>query len=426
MFGTNIYKKSNLIRNLSKVYSGDVLSKVIGACTTLIVIRGLDKTEYAMFTAFYGVLVLIPELIGCGINFSLVRFSTELIFKTKRRPIELYVFSFLFQISLYLAIGSILFFLAASVNNVLFGNKDFVLPLKYGLIAGFGYLITQAARGTFQAEEKFNYYIKTLLARQCVTFLIILLLLKIRQFGFYQIAKSIIIVEIFIGSLVVSHMFRKFSFNGAIEIFRENHELLKGFFSATGWLMAYFFALSSFQRLDIFMLAHLSTMEEIANYGVAYKYYMLALLPLASIHTVLLPRFSKENMQDFALQRKFTYKWLKISVWVIIPIAIFDIWGKNLFVWLNGTQYEKSFPILIIFSIGIWLSLMFSPLVNIMISRKNFKLLFVLGLSALVLNFVGNYFLIPVWGGGAAAIVTVASYALINLISGMKILFWAK
>ena len=88
---------------------------------------------------------------------------------------------------------------------------------------------------------------------------------------------------------------------------------------------------------------------------------------------VELPKFSKIDMQDPVKQRVFLKKWLQVSVWLIIPIVLFDWLGKPLFVWLNGSAYEKSFSIFVIFSIGIWLSMMFSPLVNIIISKGELR-----------------------------------------------------
>ena len=122
---------------------------------------------------------------------------------------------------------------------------------------------------------------------------------------------------------------------------------------------------------------------------------------------VELPKFSKIDMQDPVKQRVFLKKWLQVSVWLIIPIVLFDWLGKPLFVWLNGSAYEKSFSIFVIFSIGIWLSMMFSPLVNIIISKGELRFLFIVSLLALIFNMVGNLLLIPIIGGVGAAIVVI-------------------
>jgi O-antigen/teichoic acid export membrane protein len=299
--------------------------------------------------------------------------------------------------------------LSDKVTFLLFGQKDYGIALRYGLIGGVGWLITQAGRGVYQAEEKFVSYIRTLWLRQLLLFIIILPLFLLKHLDYERTFYATIIAELTVASIVVFHIFHDVRIGKVVLFFKEQFGVIKEFISSTGWLIAYFFTLGSFQRFDIFMLSHMTAENELANYGVASRYYSMALMVLSSIHAVLLPRFSKVDMQDINRQRQFTYKWMKIAVWIIIPILIFDIFGKQLFVMVNGAQYEKAFYVFVIFSIGVWLSLMFSPLVNILIARKSFKFLFVIGLGAFAINFTGNYFLIPVWGGFGAAIVTILS-----------------
>jgi len=409
-----IFRSSYLIKNISKVYTGDILSKVIGVGTAVLLIRGLAIGDYAAYTAFSVIVGLAPGLVGNGINRALVRFSAEHISKTGDRSYELYFIGLIFQLVLYSSLSIALFMVANKVTPLFFGQKAFSSSLCYGLIAGLGVLITQVGRSIYQAEERFGHYIKTLWLRQILAFALILLLFFLKQLNFRCAARAMIIVELTVASIVLLHIFRKFCLSHALVAFKGQSDIVKDFISSTGWLIAYAFALTSFQRLDIFMLSHFSTIKELANYGVAFRYYYLALLLLGSIHAVLLPKFSRVDMQASTRQHQFVIKWLKATVWLIIPIALADFFGKSLFIWITGSQYEKAYYIFIVLSVGVWLSLMFSPLVNILMSRKRFKFLFALAICALVLNFNGNYFLIPVMGGFGAAIATVASHLLIN------------
>ena len=414
---------STLFKNICKVYSGDVFSKIIAVGTALLLIRGLSIHDYAAYTAFFVILTLIPGLIGQGINLALVRFSAERISTTGKRPAELYFISLIFQLILYSLFCIVLLMIPDRVTHLLFGQKAFGSCLRYGLIAGMGLLITQAGRSIYQAEERFGHYIKTLWFRQILTFAIISLLFLIKQLNFPSVAKSIIAVELSVGTIISFFIFKDFSLKQFDIISTKQLYIIKDFISSTGWLIAYNFTLTAFERLDIFMLSHFSTEVELANYGVAFRYYFLALLLLGSIHAVLLPMFSKVDMQDSFRQRQFIFKWIRLVGWVIIPIIIADIFGKPLFVWITGVQYEKAFYVFIVFSVGIWLSLLFSPLVNILVARKEFKFLLMLALGAFAFNFIGNYLLIPRWAGLAAAAVTILSHAIINITAVTKIVF---
>ena len=131
---------------------------------------------------------------------------------------------------------------------------------------------------------------------------------------------------------------------------------------------------------------------------------------LGSIQAVLRTKFSKADMQDTDRQQDFLRKWLQISVWTGIPILVFMLFGKPLFVFLNGEEYEGAFLVLAILAVGLWLSFMFSPLANILIGRKDFKFLFGLSLVAFAFNLVANYVGIHMWGAVGAALVLVLTH----------------
>ncbi len=420
------FGSSELRRAITKVYSGDVLSNIISLAAALLIIRKLPINDYAAYTAFYSILTLIPWLVGNGVNLALVRFSAEHISKAGEKPLELYFISFIFQSVLYLICCIAVLLLSDKATNILFGQKAFNSALGYGLIAGMGLLISQAGRGVYNAEERFGSYVKALWLRQFLFFFIITILFLLKQLNFLHTAQAVIVAELSVAVIVTFHIFRGINISEIVAGIKKQFDIVKEFISSTKWLIAFQFVITSFLRIDVFMLSRFSSEAELANYGVAYRYYSVALILLSSIYTVLLPRFSKVDMQDISRQRDFTFKWLKTTVWIIIPILIFDIFGKSLFVWITGQQYEKAFYMFVIFSIGVWLSFVFSPMVFILISRKEFKFLFVLGVSALVLNFTGNYFLIPDWGGFGAALTVIVSYGLINIASTIRVVLSTK
>jgi len=67
------------------------------------------------------------------------------------------------------------------------------------------------------------------------------------------------------------------------------------------------------------------------------------------------------------------------------------------------------------------MSLIFSPIVNILIARKEYFFLAALGFIALVLNFIGNYLFIPIYGAIGATVVIILSFAIINISIYLKV-----
>lgn len=420
----NFWQTSTLAKNISKIYGGSILSALFSFVTSLFLIRKLSVNDYASYTAFYSICSLIPALVGGGINRSLIRFSAEYISRENRKPLELYIISFLFEIALFLIFCAVLLPMSDKFSILLFGSTNYKVPFQYGLIAGFGSLLIGAGQSVYQAEERFGTYAKSLSFQQILTFLFVFFLILLKRLNFSKSAQVTIVANLLVGIIIAYDVLKELNLRTLSTFLHNEFTLIKEFFSSTKWLIAYLLVLSAFGRLDIFMLSHFSTEEELANYGVAFKYYAMASILLGSIHAVLLPKFSKVDMQNTEAQKSFIYSWLKKAVWLIIPLVIADLIGKPVFIWINGIQYERAFFIFAVFSIGIWLSLMFSPLVQILLSRKEFRLLLVLSLAAFGLSFAGYYILVPIWGGFGTALVTIFFHAFIGtaiLLRTMKV-----
>jgi O-antigen/teichoic acid export membrane protein len=399
-----------------------MISKAIGVVSVLILIRGLTVSDYASFVAFNGIATLFMALVGSGINLALVRFAAEHLSRTGQKPHFLYITALVIETALYavfLAICSVFPIRAASL---LLGQSSFAKAMQLGMLYGLGLLLLEFVRSLYQAEERFTFYVGLLWLRQGATFVLLGGLWIFRVLSFDMAAWLIALVNVTFGIGVGTYSISRGGWGSLEEIAKEGWQQMRGFLSAMGWLIAYFLVLSASGRIDIMMLSRFASERALATYGVAFQYYALAILLLGSIHSVLLPKFSRVEMQMPGAQAAFIRRWLRYSVWTAIPLLLFDLVGKPLFVWINGAQYEQAFGVFVVLSVGIWLSLMFSPMVNILIARKNLRSLFALGAVALVMNLVGGYALVRLWGGIGAATSVVLSTGFVNVAAT----FWAR
>ena len=69
--------ESPTLRNIAKVWVGDRVAKVAAVACALILIRGLNTADYALYVAFSGAAVLAAAVVGSGANTALVRFSSQ-------------------------------------------------------------------------------------------------------------------------------------------------------------------------------------------------------------------------------------------------------------------------------------------------------------------------------------------------------------
>ena len=403
----NIWQNSPTFRNILKVSAGDATSKVFSVAIVFLLIRGLSVADYATYTTFSGISFLFSGIVGAGINMALVRYTSDHLSRKREKPLELYFWGICFELILYLLLAGICLLFPNQSTAFLLGRPALTLPLQLGLLAGLGMLIIQFARSLYQAEENFNRYIGTIWLVQIIIFALLCLLWGLRLLSFVPVAIIFAASQLGIGLWLLINYLRSLELFNLKNSFSDQKSELRQFFMGSGWLIGYFLILNLFSRMDVLMLLRFKGAEELAIYGVAFQYYSLALLFLGSIHAVLLPKFSKSETQSVENQKAFLKLWLQSSVWLAIPIILFDLFGNPLFVWINGKEYERSFPIFVVFSFGIWLSMMFSPLVNIIMGKGKFRFLFILSVLALLINFACNIVLIPTMGGIGAALVIV-------------------
>jgi O-antigen/teichoic acid export membrane protein len=408
--------KSSTLRNISLVYGGDVFSKLLTVGTTLLLIRGLSISDYASYIAFTSIAAMSSSIVGSGINNALVRFSAEIHSQTGEKPYGLNILSLIFQTAIFILLSIIVFLYPTETANIALGKPEYARLVVISMFFGFGTILINTGRSILQAEEKFRHYVFILWIMNGATLLVVLIFWFSDALIFTLVAWSLVVIHLIIGILILTFVFRGFTNqkgDNLLSRLKTDKHLLNDFFSATGWLIAYGVVLAIMSRMSVLMLSHFASEGALANFGVGFQYYSLGMLMLGSIHAVLRPKFSRHEMQNEERQREFLNRWLRSTFWICIPLIIFFLFGKVPFVFVNGVQYEQAFIIFSILAVGIWLSIMLSPLVNILWSRKEFKFLFILSVIALITNLAANYIGIRFWGAAGAAVAVIITHNIV-------------
>ena len=128
----NRWRESTTAINISKVYFGDVVSRILGIGTAFILIRGMTKSDYALYVAFTSIAILSTSLVGNGINSALVRFSAEQLSRTGEKPYALYLLSLIAELAVFLILLLCVIIFPTQIATLVFGNSKFA-NLKYPL-----------------------------------------------------------------------------------------------------------------------------------------------------------------------------------------------------------------------------------------------------------------------------------------------------
>lgn len=169
-------------------------------------------------------------------------------------------------------------------------------------------------------------------------------------------------------------------------------------------------------RADTLILAIYKTSQEVGAYGLAYKFFEVALILPTFIMNSLYPELLKAQMDEAQIRRRF-YSLGKIFFVLSLVVAA-AAWVLAPFLLYVKADFADSIIYLRLLSVSLPFFYLSSPLMWFYILLQNQgKLVIVYGLS-LVFNIVVNAVFVPRFGATAAAITTGLTEAVV-LVSGL-------
>jgi len=407
--------QSTLFKHISILFMWDNLSKITVAIITIILIRTLSKEDYALYTFFLASLNFFVGLMSSGIDTAYIRFSVEEYSITKKMPNDILIFSTVLCLFIFLGMSPIIFLFSKSTSLLIFKNTLYGQPLLFGFIAALGFFLITIVARYYQAQEKYvkSGFISNLDKPAFLIFLLILLLLG--KLNFLRLAFLQIFVVSFFGILFIGLILKN---DLAKEKLVLNFHRFKNFLKDSFWLIMYFLTSALFNQLDMFMISRMLTSKDLANYGVAFKYYTLLIAVYPSIRIVLNVRTSGRDMiENPEKQKIFLKKWIKTTIFLFIPLfALILLFSGHLMNLLNGKRYSASilpFKFLVICAMINYIL----PVTNVFLATKRYFLLFCFGIVALVINFFMNLWLIPNYGINGAAISLLVSFFILEVMA---------
>jgi O-antigen/teichoic acid export membrane protein len=394
-----------------------MIGKLIMAIVTILLVRLLSTEDYAIYTNFSEIGNIFLSIVGTGLSIPFVTYSVEQYSRGINESNTLYnTCCFLIVALTFVALA----FLPIATDVY---NLSYVLA-TIGIIYGSLQSLNKLAQSFFQAKNEFR-------KSGIVTNFKNVSLLIFLVFTFLILKKTNATIASVITALSALVAFVAASF----WIFKENNSiglhfsasLLKKLISESKWLILYLIFQSFFSSVCIVILNAYGTQIDVANFGVANKYYNLLLMFLTSLQTVLRVKTCQKEMVDSAEKRReFSVNWLK-KVWPLAgSVCLVAVLSAGVILpFLNGDGYAPSITVFRVLMLSVFFGYVFSPNTSIMIAAKRHKLLFFLAVGCCVIGAAICYFLLPVLGVVAAAISITISNLLLNL-TGFIIIMKAK
>jgi O-antigen/teichoic acid export membrane protein len=398
---------SQTLRNISVSFFGQVTARVINALALLILVRNISKEEFGSVVLIQSIIIIGSGVFLTGLNWFLV---TSLASNKDNLEEQKRITTSSFQVTLIFSafVGITLLIITSFNPNLFWVNKiisNHVLYLVVGIIL---MALMNFSNNFFQGKEWFKFAAILTISQSSILLISYLILVYIKMMNI-DLVILIIVLAPLVPYLVFNLKFKnylrlsQFQFSFLIETLKKAKWFIV--YSSLGLIAA---------NLDILMMSRYFSLEDVGVYSVASKLYSFFVIGLASIHSVLLPKFS--TLKSISQIKTFFYSSLRITVPLAFIISILIFFNAEHIVYLfAGSGFEEAKIPLQILGISIGLSLIFSPSINVLYAVNRIKTIASSGFIIISLLTLGHIFITSRYGAIGCAITTLVSYLLTNL-----------
>ncbi|GAB5400732.1 MAG: oligosaccharide flippase family protein [Aureisphaera sp.] len=409
--------KSTVVGRSINVLLLRVLGVVLFFLVTTLITQNFPASLVGEYDFSRSLLLVLGTLAIFGMQSSVIYYSGFLaslgrLSYIKRVYVQMIVI--VFALSVLILLGSQLFRIEAISK---FTGFDLSSNVAKTILAVFFYGVTMLNIDTFRGMDKI--YVSEVfrnVLRYIFFFGAVWYLFKMGESGHLVDAFLLNFVLLaLLSSIVILWHFTRLRFEESGKTISINYkDILKR--SAPMAVSAASFLLM--QSLDVLMLTYFTDFETVAYYSVAVKLTLLISIVLSSVNAVIAPKiaelFASSSMEKLKNTiKKGTQLIFVLTAPVIILLGIFSTHVLGFF----GEGYAVAKMALIILLVGQIVNTFCGSIgvyLNMTGKQKKFQIILI---SALVINIVLNYILIPLYGMVGAAIATSASMILWNAVA---------
>lgn len=427
----NIEELEIRLKKLAKsaviVFIFTVLANILIYLYRIIVARHFGPEVYGLFTLAVMISTWFITFAKFGLNLGLIRYIP--LYKGQKKINRIrYIFRSIrfFNLISSIIFALILFFSAKFISVNIFHNSNLIVFLQIFSITIPLSVIYTNFLSVIRASEKVSWhcFLFNLLPNLIkVGFLIVLILigLKINAVLFSYVLGFLFALSItyIVCKSILPNIFEKYSLNKKLrrKVFRE--------VLSYSWPLLFFgLIVSIFQWTDSFIIGFFKTVEDVGVYNTAMntailltftsELFMLLFFPLVT------RQYGKKNIKLIRELSKQVVKWIFI---LNLPFFILMLLFPGTFInILFGKQYIIAGYALRFLAVGtLFSSIFIVPHDLILMSGKSKLVLFDIIIVS-ILNIILDIILIPKYGINGAAIATMISLIILNLL----FLFQAK
>ena len=405
-----------IIKGSSSSFLFRIFGLFLGYVLTIIIAQFYGAQGLGDYVLAITVLKLFTLISKLGIDTSSIRFIASFSSQKKWLSINDFRNKIFYTLCFTSLICSLLmYFFADSISSLVNTKESFIKINAFFLMPLVFFMVNyQSLRGLKKIAE-FSFFYR---ASQSLFAIISILIL-------YQfIDSSIVPIYAYLTSLVIVSLLSFLSFRFWLKKKSNGHkeanlEILKYstifkvslplmFAQSVQFLMAW---------TDKLMIGGMLNSEAVGIYHTAFKLSMFSAIALMSINSIASPKFAEKFYNnDFIGLKKISNQSTKLIFVSSIPLIIISFLFPKLLLGIFGKEFVSGTIAFLILSVGRLISSLSGPAGNILQMTNNQNIYAKILFIGALFNIVLNYILIPIYGVNGAAIASMLSLVIWNVL----------
>jgi O-antigen/teichoic acid export membrane protein len=398
-------------RGFATTFAVDLLTKVIGAATVVILIRGLSVNDYAYVTLFLTLAQFAGSAAGGGVRTRYLREEAERVSRALGESAEEPFLRSIVRTAVILVGLGILAVPIVRAIGLAADHIGATAFVSFAIAFAAGVAASELAIARYQARRRF-FAAGLVTAARAAALLAAALLIVLTGESIIAISLWLVTSMVVVGAATtVTPLLRAaVERTGSLRAIQFNHEEL--------WLSLYYVAAAGFAYVDVMVAGALLDAQQVASLGASLRYLAIVQSPIPALGAVLRVRTAQVDVLDSVVnQRAMILGWLKRST---LPAAVFvgvvAVLAPFVIPYLDGGKYPDSVVALQIFLLTALSAYLTAPAVSILMAQRRYAFLALTYGAALLLNTVGDIAVAPAFGIVGIAIVSSTVYLAIDAI----------
>lgn len=372
----------------------------LGFAGGILMVRGLTVPQYGLVSSALSAVLVAQELVGRGINDSMVRLGTAGVAGSEERAGEVFRAGFLLKALLcaLCAAAAVVLGTRPGLTARLLGTSEINRALPGMVAAVAGYALWTFVLTRWQARLRFR---RLALLQPLANLLKVALLLSAMALGaltwtgaVWLTAASLLAGSALLGLDSWREMVRLPWGAGRVL------EAVRDVWSLARWNILAAVAYVASNRMDVFVLGRLTDSTQVAVYNAAWQVLVIVDLCTITIMSVMIPKASGcTHYEDLVAWSRRTVGLGAAAAVGTLALFLFADWYVPL---LFGAHYAPSASLLRVMYPGSVVSLVLLPLVGVLHARKAVHVNSALQVALLAAS-VPAYHLAVHWAGAAGA-----------------------